>query len=74
VSIRPPALPQGAAALWGWAAAAITTSDQDLLLSCGLDAFMFVKVGWACLTMWVSGCVFIFTLTFMYVCWGGGEA
>ncbi len=44
VTVKPPPLPVGVSALWAWLVAAVRTSDQEMLASCGLDAFMFVKV------------------------------
>ncbi|KAF5828952.1 late exocytosis, associated with Golgi transport-domain-containing protein [Dunaliella salina] len=44
VSVKPPPLPGGVSSLWAWLVATVTTSDQDLLDSVGLDSLMLVKL------------------------------
>ena len=40
VSQKPPVLPEGVNALWAWLWAALTISDNALLNSAGLDAWV----------------------------------
>ncbi len=41
VTHRPRELPTGGlAALWGWVGAALATTDEEMLASCGLDALV----------------------------------